>query len=310
MRILCTSLFKNSWIPYWSKFLKDRGHTVKWLIGHNEKHEADLVKEGKKFGAILCMWGSKWAKAFIDAGYDNVFVICRSFEMFKDAQVFGVEKVNLGKAHKVFMLNEAHYEYLKENHPKVRPVFIKNGIDLDEWPLVERDNDAGHKVGWICNLNYKKGAILAPNVIAELSKIDKLLQVYHIGAINSRRAYCYIQNIMPYLHTRFFNDGYENSHDFVKKFLKDKRYILSCSMVEGHPMNILEAAATGCQPLIHRYPGAEHQWPENWIWSSFDELREMYQRDYNSQEYRDYIVKNYDYRETYKPVAEAIEDVE
>jgi hypothetical protein len=72
-------------------------------------------------------------------------------------------------------------------------------------------------------------------------------------------------------------------------------------------MNILEAAATGCRPLIHRYPGAKYQWPKEWVWDNLDELIAMYEEPYKPEEYRDYIVEHYDYRKTYEPVVKEIE---
>ena len=136
MKILCTSLFENTWINYWTNFLTSRGHDVKWLIGHKLKDEADCVKKANEFDAILCMWGSLWARILLNANIKPpIYVICRSFEMFGDTKVGGIESVPLHKAKQVFALNESHYDLIHLHHPKVRPIFIKNGIDIDEWKI-------------------------------------------------------------------------------------------------------------------------------------------------------------------------------
>lgn len=309
MKILCTSLFENTWIPYWTKFLESRGHNVKWIIGYSEKDVPLAVQEVKKFDAVLCMWGSMWARNILNADTGvPVFVIVRSFEFFKDTRVGGVDTVPLEKAAGVFALNEAHFTYLESAHPNIVPIYFKNGIDVDEWTLAKKPKDAHNRVAWICNLNFKKGVMLAVQSVHELQKVNPAMTLEHIGAVNSRRMYTYINYIMPYMKTQFFTHGHQNSHSFVREFLKDKGSLLSCSMVEGHPMNVLEAMATGCKPLLHRYPGIEYQFPDKYVWNTFDDLRRMYEEPYNPEEYRQYIIDHYDYRKSYIPVAKAIED--
>lgn len=308
MKLLCTSLFKNSWIPYWTKYLQQRKHKHYWVVGYDDKKVPEVIETAKKCDAVLCMWGSLWAKALLEADLKvPVYVIIRSFEYFRDTMVFGIESVPLQKARRVFSLNEAHYAYLQDIHPTVIPVYIKNGIDVDEWALVKRDKDALNRVAWICNLNFKKGVMMAVQAVHELKKLNKSITVEHIGDLNSRRLYTYIKYIMPHMHTQFYTYGSNNSHGFVQKFLENKGYILSCSMIEGHPMNVLEAMSTGCKPLIHRYPGVEYQFPDKYVWSTFDDLRRMHQERHNPEEYRQFIIDTYDYRISYKPVVDLIE---
>jgi len=118
----------------------------------------------------------------------------------------------------------------------------------------------------------------------------------------------YLQNIAPYLKTAWVSYGHVNKKSYVRAFLANQKYILCSSLVEGHPMNILEAMATGCKPLIHRYPGVEHQFPENYIWNNFKDLKRLYQEESTPEKYREFVLINYDYRRTYKPVIDAIEE--
>jgi glycosyltransferase involved in cell wall biosynthesis len=250
-----------------------------------------------------------WARELLKANPDvPIYVIVRSFEFFKDTRVGGVDTVPLEKAEQVFCLNEAHYIYLKESHPSIAPIYFKNGIDVNEWKLIKRKKASKNRIAWICNLNFKKGIMLGVQAVHELQKVNRNITIEHIGEINSRRMFTYINYIMPYMKTQFFNYGHHSSHEFVKGFLSDKSSIISCSMVEGHPMNILEALATGCKPLIHRYPGVEFQFPDKYVWNTFDDLRRMHEEPFKPEEYRQYIVDNFDYRETYKPIAERIEN--
>ncbi len=303
-------MFNNSWIPYWEKFLSGRGHKTRWAIGFSraDQHNVERVIEAARdVDAVLCMWSSLWAKVLLEADVKTpVYVICRSFEMFEDAGVAGVSSVPLDKAKQVFMLNESHLELLKNVHKDIDPIFIKNGIDTDYWSLT--DKPINNKIAWVCNINFKKGVLLIPQVIHELMKINSNITLEHMGKTKSPRDYLYLQNIMKDMGIKYYNTCYSKERDAVKTFLSDKRYIVSCSPVEGHPMNILEAASMGCKPLIHRYPGAEHQWPEDWLWSNFDELKEKYQAPYSSENCRQYVVDNYDYKKAYLPVIQTIEE--
>jgi len=300
MKILCASNWNNTWIPYWTKYLESRGHKVKWLIGRKEDFEIDY----DWCDVILCMWAVGWAN-ILSKFNKPLFIIHRSYEVFNDVRG-SVQDINWNNVKRLFMLNESHYELFKKQVSYIQPTFIKNGIDLDEWTLFKREHN--HNIAWIANIDHKKGEMLAAHAIAELQKIDPLVQLYHIGKIQSNRIELYLNNIAPYMKSTWYSEGYRNSHKFVLDFLKNKKYIFSSSLVEGHPMNILEAMATGCKPLIHRYPGVEYQFPEKYIWTTFDDLKRIYQEPYKPEEYRQFIVNNYDYRKVYEPVARAIEE--
>ena len=255
------------------------------------------------------MWACGLAVDFSNMNEKPLFVIHRSFEVFEDTAYYAqVQNINWENVKQLFMLNESHYPLFEKKVKNVNPIFIKNGIDLDYFPTIEKRSDAKHRVGWICNLNHKKGGINAVHAMFELKKLDPLITFNHVGKIDSKRIYLYINNIMPYQNLIWKNYGYNNSHAFVKNFLKTCRYIFSSSIVEGNPLNILEGMAMGCKPLIHRYPGVEYQFPESYIWTTFDDLRKLYVSDYKPQEYREFVADNYDYRQNYLPVLKVMED--
>ena len=83
-------------------------------------------------------------------------------------------------------------------------------------------------------------------------------------------------------------------------FLKDKNYILSTSITEGHPNNILEAMACGVKPLIHNYPHSRTQFKDSDIWDSVgDAMTNIFFGSYNSREYRNFVNTNYNYIDIY-----------
>ena len=63
-------------------------------------------------------------------------------------------------------------------------------------------------------------------------------------------------------------------HD-VPKWLKKMDFILCTSVLEGHPVGIMESMACGLTPLIHTFYGAKGLYPEKYLWRSIDDLVEM-----------------------------------
>jgi len=307
MKILCVSIWKNSWIPYWTTFLKKNGHEVKWLIG------ADLDEKKARppydwADCVLSMWACGYAVIFSKWNEKPLFVVHRSFEVFEDTNLpVNISDIEWNNVTQLFMLNESHYPIFEEKITSLNPIFIKNGIDLDYFPLTKKTDNSFSRIAWICNINHKKGAINLVHAISHLRKADETITVNHIGLIQSRRIKLYLQNILPHLNCVWKNYGYNNNHAFVKNFLKTCQSIISTSIVEGHPMNILEAMAMGCKPLIHRYPGVEYQFPEDFIWANYDELVYLYEQPYRPNVYRQYIADHYNYNKTYRPVLECME---
>lgn len=312
MKIACFSLWDNTWIPYWKRFFNDRGHEVSFLVGSQCSYEA-----AKPYidwsDAVLCMWAVGWAHYLtkFDIG-KPLFVIHRSFEVFDDTKVhLRLENVGWEFVNQLFMLNENHFTMFNKKVKNVQPIFIKNGIDVDFWKIKDYSKKAkSHQIAWVANLNHKKGEQLVMHAIRELQKIDSQAQMEHLGNPDSVRINKYLEYIAPYLKAVWFSQGSVKDHNFVRNFYKDKRYIINSSLAEGHPMNIIEAMAMGCQPLIHRYPGSHLQFPDKWLWADFDDLKRIYQEEYKPEEYRQYIIDNYDYRNCYIPIAEAIENTQ
>lgn len=310
MVILCVSPWRNTWIDYWSKYLESRGHTVKWHISASVV-PYDVQKSLEGVDCILCHWADKYAIMLSDPAINRkpLYVILRSYEIFSADGWSDLGQIRWANVRKLFMLNEAHEHVFKCRVPGVKPILFKNGVDLDEWKPkdVEKNKE---KIAWICNINEKKGVELCVQCFHELNKLNPNITLEHIGQNQDIRRWYYLENIMPHLNTKWYNLGYENKHSFVQDFLSDKGFIICSSIAEGNPMNMIEAMAMGVIPLVHKYPGAEYQFPKEYLWANFDELKEIYKREINadsSERIRKFAEENYDYRKNYKPVVDAIE---
>lgn len=307
MKITCVTPWNNSWIPYWTKYIESRGHEVQWHVGKN------LSPSLEKFewcDAILCHWADKFCIALSEANTRPLYVILRSYEIFNFGGWADLPRIKWDNVKQLFMLNEAHFHMFKRRVKDVQPIFIKNGVDLDEWSPngVLRNRD---KIAFIANINEKKGIELVVQAIHELRKINPNISLEHLGRNQDLRRCYYLNTVLPKLNGSWFNTAYEEGHGFVQAFLADKKFIISTSVAEGNPMNIIEAMAYGVIPLVHTWPGASLQFPKECLWANFDELRDIYKKldedDQASSRMRLWAKEKYDYRKNFKPVIDAME---
>jgi glycosyltransferase involved in cell wall biosynthesis len=86
-------------------------------------------------------------------------------------------------------------------------------------------------------------------------------------------------------------DGWQED---VAGWLEDKHYLVSASIVEGHPVGILEGMARGLKPVIHTFPGCRDFFPPEYLWRTLDEFGERIVADpYRPEEYRDYVAAHF-----------------
>ena len=86
----------------------------------------------------------------------------------------------------------------------------------------------------------------------------------------------------------------EEKVDSVDQWLENKNYLVTFSMKDAFSIPVAEAMAKGIKALPHNFLGAKDIWEEH-VWSTFDELKKMmFDEDYNSEEYREYVTSRYD----------------
>ena len=310
MKILCNTPWQNTWVSYWTKYIESRGHEVQWHIGKNLKGIEEKVDW---CDAILSMWADLHVMELSKKNQKPLYVILRSYEIFSQPVVNDIpllSQIKWENVKQLFMLNEAHYPVFKQLVKGVTPIFIKNGIDLTEWMPNGTLKDRA-QLAWIADINGKKGVELLVQAVHELNKINPDIHIEHIGRNQDIRRCYYLNTVMPKLNATWFNSDYNNDHGFVRNFLSDKKFIISTSIAEGSPMNLIEAMAMGTIPLVHTWPGAKLQFPKECLWTTFDELRDIYTKldadKEASKRMRSFAEEHYDYIKNYKPVIDAIE---
>ncbi|WP_448523132.1 glycosyltransferase [Pseudothermotoga sp.] len=222
-------------------------------------------------------------------------IVCRlhSYEALTNAFL---EKIDWKKIDTLILVAEHMREVIATYHPKVyeqikdRTVVIHNGLDLNKFRFKPRGK--GYNIAVVANINYKKDPAMWLQVIGQLVKIDPRYNLSIAGDFQDLRYHFYFTHLLK-------ETGLEKNVIFlgrvknIEDFLDDKNFVLSTSVHEGHPYNIMEAMAVGIKPLIHSYHGAKDQFPKELIFNFIYEIPRIMQDNYESEKYREFIEKNY-----------------
>jgi glycosyltransferase involved in cell wall biosynthesis len=174
---------------------------------------------------------------------------------------------------------------------KERTVIIPNGIDINKYTFKTRN--PGYKIAYLGYINYKKGPMLLLHTFSAIHACNPNYKLYIAGTFQDNRDVLYFQQFIKEMNLEncVIYDGWQND---VDKWLDDKDYILCTSVLEGHPVGIMQAMAKGLKPLIHNFVGARGIYPGEYIWNTIDEAVGMIcSKEYDSAEYRDFIKDNY-----------------
>lgn len=299
MNLFFHTSFTNVWVPYYKKYFTSKPDINFTIETNNKGMSIDKVKEADVL--VMC-WANeaaihmtnnlpKLAKKYI--------VIVRSYEIF-----YGfLNKINWKNVDAAIFVNQGFYSEYKDKLG-CKCYYMPNAIDCEEWKM--QDHKESYNLGWVANLNHKKGLNIIPHIMNELCSLNKNYKLHLVGKIQEPRFIIYCNHLFKEMgiEENIIFDGYcEN----IKEWWKDKDYCLTCSVTEGHPNNVLEAMALGVKPIIHNWIGAKESFPNNLIWTNLKECIDLiHYREYDGLEYRRFVEDNYDIWKVYPMFEEII----
>lgn len=294
MKALLFSPWKNVWVDYLDKYFKKTDiqldFNISYQINMHEMHKYDAAIFGWCDPNIVKL--SKWPFKYCD----RYIVFVRSYEIF-----FGyVNDVAWGNVDDVIFVNWVFYNEFKaklEAAFKIRVHYLPNAIDLETWKF--QKHQKGFNVAMVANLSHKKGVDLIPQFLHQLVKRDKRYCLHIAGRGDEKRHTIYMKHILQEMGLRN-NYKLHGNIDNIQEWLKDKDYLFTCSVTEGHPNNVIEAMAVGMKPIVHSWLGARHDFPEELIWVDLDRAVELVTEDkYDSGSYRAYAEEFFDMNKIY-----------
>jgi glycosyltransferase involved in cell wall biosynthesis len=294
--------WKNRWEEYILNSLKDYDVTVT-----SSEVVEELGELSKDKDVLISMWCNGivnyWSHAFPEK---KIITYLRRFELWEKQYM---AEPNWEAVDCIIYVSEwvkkATNLMWKQNGitkvPKYQTV-IPNGIDINEF-TVRKEKPNTNKIAIVCSLKEVKNFPLAIQILTELGPKYEL---YHVGIPFKTSdpailmSYAYNLDINHRIHF----GGYLPKDKMIP-WLIDKDYILSTSLNEGNPNCIIEAMAMGIKPVIHNWPGARLQFPNDLIFERLGGAIDIITGDsYKPQSYRNWVeerysLKNFDkFRET------------
>jgi len=169
---------------------------------------------------------------------------------------------------------------------------INNGIDLDRFTVPQARRGA-RDIAFLAHINYRKNLPLMFQIAAALRDVG-MERPIHVGGdwqdADLREYFDHMRRRMG-LEEVLAHDGYVEN---VPVWLADKRFLLSTSISEGHPYNVLEGMASGMQPVIHAFPGADELFPRHCLYDTVAQAAELLSDEPGDPaQYRDYVRDRY-----------------
>jgi glycosyltransferase involved in cell wall biosynthesis len=172
---------------------------------------------------------------------------------------------------------------------------IKLGTDIDRFNYTEKVKN--NKVGICGYINQKKGFVM----LKLLAKTFPSMEFHVLGQFQDEALKQYLtEKSLPNIFIKTWADNPE-------VWYQDKTYILSLSYAESQQMSIIEGMACGCKPaVLEHWIGANDVYLPEHLWGTVEELNKIFIGDFKPEEYREYVVKNYNQKDEFAKIKELI----
>lgn len=274
MRVLLLTPWDNAWVTLFRREVERRGGEFALAKGWNGVSKHDIVLHGWASGATQPVPGAK-----------NIMFM-RRYELFDG----GLVKVDWSKIDHLICVNTWIAGVVRDafrDRGVTTPVsVIYNAADTSKWTFKQRAKN--NLVGMACHVHPKKNLPLALQIMAELPEDYEL----HIaGQIQDPCTAEYLNHIGKRMRRKVYLYGHVED---LNGWWELMGCCLSTSLSEGNPNNVIEAMAKGIKPVVHRWPGAEVQFPSECLFTTAKGAADIITGDsYTSIAYRQWVDAHY-----------------
>ncbi len=285
MKVYLYSPWNNRWKKPFSDLFVSRGIEAKWITSEDDLMWADT---------LVTMWADQFTIEVSKVFPGDMYTYVRSYEVYENY----CNGINWEKIKGIFFCSTDVQKLFNIKFgslvPGIPQHYVKNWLDINEFPYKEKQH--GKNIAMICSIHWKKNIGMAFQILNQLSTDYSLHVAGHPGDYPDEITITYLANMAKSLNLgeRLIHYGHIDE-DKIKDFLEDKNYILSTSLKEGCPMNVLEAMSMGVKPVIHDWPGALDVFPPRYVFNSIPQAISMFspESEYCSQEYSDFVEENH-----------------
>ena len=179
-------------------------------------------------------------------------------------------------------------------------VNFPNAVNLERWKFA--DPKPGKNIAYVGSMNLKKNIPFLLQCMKNLLDIDADYKLYCAGAWQDQVVKNYVEHMIDVL-SLTDNVFFEGHQEDVQGWLKDKQYIVCPSLVEGHPVAVMEGMAMGLKPLIHNFPGADTFFKQEWLFGTPRHfVTAVRYTDFEPERYLDYIHSNFPFTRQAKQI--------
>ena len=254
----------------------------------------------------LVIYGSKLGLAAIKP------IVCRihGYEVYSDM----IHQVNWKNVDNLVIVAPHirrifEHEIKKSYNKKINISTIFCGVSLEKYPF--NNKAKGYNLGYLGFINYKKNLPLTLDIFKKLHDKDKRYRLFIAGKFQDERTLSYINYfIKEYKLEDYIDfDGWQEYEQKVEWFRKINYMVIS-SIDEGLCYAAAEAMCSGIKPVLHNCEGIRDHYDKKYIFNSVDEAVEMIEsEEYNSKEYREYILENYSAELQLKKIKRLLEEI-
>ncbi|MGV6817929.1 MAG: FkbM family methyltransferase [Thiotrichales bacterium] len=147
---------------------------------------------------------------------------------------------------------------------------IPNAIDVNKFKF--REGGDPFNLGSVTRIHPDKNPAMLLQIMGKLVSIDKRYTCHIAGRIQDKILHQYMVHMIDAmgLKDNVFICGEVKD---IPKWLADKAFVISTSIIESQGVNILEAMASGVVPLIHNHCSDPYEFfPGELIYNSIDEV--------------------------------------
>lgn len=240
MKVALVTPWDNAWVPMYKQAFEARGCEFDLCQTAEEALSHDVVVHG---------WTGQGEPVL---GARNVMFL-RRYELFSG----GLAKVDWKLVDDLICVNswiKTHVDaFFARHNIKTKTHMIYNSVDLSKWTY--RDRKPNHRIGMACHVHPKKNLPLALQILALLPSEYEL----HIaGEVQDPCTAEYLNHLAKAMRRRVYLYGHIPRYQ-LNDWWEPMGFCLSTSISEGNPNNVIEAMAKGIKPIVHEWPGAEHQ---------------------------------------------------
>jgi glycosyltransferase involved in cell wall biosynthesis/GT2 family glycosyltransferase len=159
------------------------------------------------------------------------------------------------------------------------------------------EKSKGFNLAWVGRLHSDKNPALVLQIMAELKKRDPRYRCFMIGRSQDKVLESYINFMIQEM--KLENQViYQGATSDVISWLSDKSFLLNTSVVEGHPVAVLEAMLLGIKPVIHNFVGgATEMFSPDMVYNTAAEAVELVLSEhYHPEFYRNFVEKRYPFQ--------------